>query len=38
MGLIDLENTFDTVNWNLLMTTLKRTGMVCRDKNYHETI
>jgi len=27
IGFIDLEKAFDTVNWNLLMTTLKRTGI-----------
>jgi len=32
IGFIDLEKAFDTVNWNLLMTTLKRTGLDCPDR------
>lgn len=32
MGFIDLEKAFDTVNWNLLMTTLKRTGLEWRNR------
>jgi hypothetical protein len=32
IGLIDLEKAFDTVNWNLLMTTLKITGLDWRDR------
>jgi retron-type reverse transcriptase len=29
---IDLEKAFDIVNWNLLMTTLKRTGLDWRNR------
>jgi len=32
IGFIDLEKAFDTVNWNLLMNTLKRTGLDWRDR------
>jgi len=31
IGFIDLEKAIDTVNWNLLMTTLKRTGLDWRE-------
>jgi len=32
IGFIDLEKAFDTINWNLLMTILKRTGLDWRDR------
>lgn len=27
LGLINLKESFDTLNWNLLITTLKTTGL-----------
>lgn len=32
IGFVDLEKAFDTVNWKLLMTTLKITGLGWKDR------
>lgn len=37
IGFINLNKLFDTVNWSLLITTLKRTGLE-RQKNHYEII
>jgi len=38
IGFIDLEKVFNTVNWNLLITTIKKNwpGLE-REKNYYGT-
>lgn len=30
--IIDLEKSFNTINWNLMITTLKKTGLDWRDR------
>lgn len=35
---MDLEKAFDTVNWSLLMTTLKRNDWLERQKNHYGTV